>query len=163
MVEINEVLLKSNDIWLHFSKPYQIISVNLLEQVPEALHNIEREINENNWHAAGFVSYEAAPAFDPSMQTLTSTGNFPLLWFGLYPAPNKVNLPIHVQSKNTIDWQTTIKRESYNTAIEKIKEHIAQGKTYQVNYTMRLQANFDQNPGTFFYNLLKTKINMRPI
>ncbi|MDP1545209.1 MAG: aminodeoxychorismate synthase component I, partial [Anaerolineales bacterium] len=33
-------------------------------------------------------------------------------------------------------------KETYNNAIQTIKERIAQGKTYQVNYTMRLSTDF---------------------
>ena len=37
------------------------------------------------------------------------------------------------------------RHDTYNSAIAKIKDYIAAGRTYQVNYTMRLQANFTGN------------------
>ena len=85
-IKINEVLLKDQGKWLHFTKPQQIIAAQKLDDVIPALREIERLTETNNWHAAGFVSYEAATGFDSAHVTHPATG-FPLLWFGLYPAP----------------------------------------------------------------------------
>ena len=87
MIQKNEVLLKHNNEWLHFANPHQIISAASIDDVHAALQEIERLVEENNWHAAGFVSYEAAPAFDSALH-VQSAGDFPLLWFGLYPEPH---------------------------------------------------------------------------
>ena len=57
----------------------------------------------------------------------------------------------------TLNWQADIERESYNTAIEKIKDYIAQGKTYQVNYTMRLNSEFNGGEWDFFLHLAQTQ------
>ena len=87
MIQKNEVLLKHNNEWLHFANPHQIISAASIDDVHDALQEIERLVKANNWHAAGFVSYEAAPAFDSALHVL-SADDFPLLWFGLYPEPH---------------------------------------------------------------------------
>ncbi|MDD1444152.1 hypothetical protein MEO93_28200 [Dolichospermum sp. ST_sed3] len=87
MIQKNEVLLKNNNEWLHFVNPHQIISAANIDDVHAALQEIERQVVENNWHAAGFVTYEAAPAFDRALQ-VRSPDDFPLLWFGLYPEPH---------------------------------------------------------------------------
>jgi para-aminobenzoate synthetase/4-amino-4-deoxychorismate lyase len=121
---------------------------------------MERLIQVNRWYAAGFLSYEAAPAFDPALQTHAwiaqhpaRDSEFPYLWFGLYPEPRVVQLARPQQPKATIDWQPTIDRETYNSAIAKIKDHIAEGRTYQVNYTMQLQADFTGSAWEFFLHL----------
>ncbi len=159
MIQKNEVLLKNNNEWLHFVNPHQIISAANIDDVHAALQEIERLINSNNWHAAGFVTYEAAPAFDRALQ-VRSPDDFPLLWFGLYPEP-------HIRKTSEVlrdlgglvalNWQAGITRESYNTAIEKVKEAIAQGKTYQVNYTMRLNSEFSGEEWDFFLRLAQTQ------
>jgi para-aminobenzoate synthetase/4-amino-4-deoxychorismate lyase len=50
-------------------------------------------------------------------------------------------------------------RDTYNEAIAKIKEYISQGKTYQVNYTMQLRANFDASAWDFFLHLVEAQHN----
>ena len=156
MIEKEEVLLKDNNQWLHFAKPYRVISTNNIEEVRSLLREVEKLVNTNRWHAAGFISYEAAPAFDSALHVLNA-GAFPLLWFGVYPEPRTVELPLPEKSHSELKWNATIKRESYNTAINKIKEHIARGRTYQVNYTMRLNFGFDGSEWDFFLNLAQTQ------
>ncbi len=48
-------------------------------------------------------------------------------------------------------------RDSYDSAVERIREYIARGRTYQVNYTMRLRAAFDAEPWEFFLQLAQTQ------
>jgi para-aminobenzoate synthetase / 4-amino-4-deoxychorismate lyase len=176
-VHKNEVLLKDNAAWLHFTDPYRIISAEILDDVLPALHEIERLSQAKHWYAAGFLSYEAAPAFDSAFQTHdSSTGlnehstlrshcpevvsgarNFPYLWFGLYPTPCIVTLLKSKQPREILSWHPTVCRESYNSAIAEIKEYIAEGRTYQVNYTMRLQTPFTGNAWEFFLHLTQNQ------
>jgi para-aminobenzoate synthetase / 4-amino-4-deoxychorismate lyase len=159
LVQKNEVLLKHHNEWLHFANPHQIISATSIDDVRAALQEIERLVEENNWHAAGFVSYEAGPAFDSALHVL-SADDFPLLWFGLYSKPKTLQTSeIFKDLRGSVErnWQPSIDRESYNTAIEKIKEAIAQGKTYQVNYTMRLNSEFSGGEWNFFLHLAQTQ------
>jgi len=169
LIEKNEVLLKSNNEWIHFANPHRIISATSVRDVRNALQEIEQLVNSNNWHAAGFVSYEAAPAFDNALHVL-STDDFPLLWFGLYSEPHAIktsevyldalkmeSLQKDFRSLGILNWQATVERSSYNTAIEKVKDYIAQGKTYQVNYTMRLSSDFNIDEWSFFLNLVHTQ------
>ena len=158
----NEALVKDGAEWLHFTDPHRLILVETLQEVIPALREVERLIQENQWHAAGFLSYEAAPAFDPVLQTraLTtehSTRELPYLWFGLYPQPRRVALPKPEGPKENLDWQPTICRDTYNAAIETIRNLIADGKTYQVNYTMRLQSHFAGDPWHFFVHLAQNQ------
>jgi len=176
-IKTNEILLKENGEWLHFAMPQQIIVAEKLEEVLPALREIEQLIKVNDWYAAGFLSYEAASAFDTNLQTHTSNllrnehaplphrepshveqfYNFPHLWFGLYSEPRVVTLPKPVQSKEPLNWQPTIDHEVYNSAIEQIKGHIAEGRTYQVNYTMRLQTDFTGKTWDFFLHLAQSQ------
>ncbi len=152
MIQKDDVLLKHENEWLHFNRPHRVISTANIREVRKALQEVEGLVNSKNWHAAGFVSYEAAPAFDRALQ-VHSPSDFPLLWFGLYPEPHVVRLPAPQSSHNALNWQPTTGRESYNIAIEKIKDHIARGRTYQVNYTMRLNSAFDGSEWDLFLAL----------
>ena len=156
IVKQNEVLLKHQNEWLYFSMLHEIIVATNPEEVPGVLSEVERQVQEHGWHAAGFLSYEAAPAFDPVLRTHAADG-FPYLWFGLYPQPRTVSLPKPAHPKIPLDWHPNVERNTYNAAVDQILEYIAQGRTYQVNYTMRLQADFDLSPWEFFLQLAQTQ------
>lgn len=157
----NEVLLKDNGEWLHFREPYRLIEAKKLEEVLPALREIEQLTQINNWYAAGFLSYEAASVFDPALQTrgLARGSQFPYLWFGLYPHPHTMSLPKPSGPTEELNWLPTIDEDSYHAAVEKIKQHIAEGRTYQVNYTMRLQTFFPGSPWHFFLRLTQNQNN----
>lgn len=157
-VKKNEILLKEKNEWLYFSNPHQIIIAERLKDVLPALREVEGLIVANEWYAAGFISYEAASAFDSALQTQPGTG-FPYLWFGLYPEPGLVSPPKSKQQKQVLDWQPTTNRERYHEAIAQIKNYIAAGNTYQVNYTMRLQTDFTGSTWEFFLHLAQNQNN----
>ena len=152
MIGINEVLLKSNNEWMYFSDPHKVLQATDIDAVRETLREVENLVNMNDWYAAGFISYEAAPAFDGALHVLKSS-DFPLLWFGLFPKPQVLKTSevfTNLRGLASYKWQPSIERESYNTAIQKIKDAIASGNTYQVNYTMRLKTDFTEDPWELF-------------
>lgn len=157
MIQTNEIVLRDGDSWLHFANPHRVILAESLEDILPALREIEDAVN-NGFHAAGFISYESAPAFDSAHLTLPSSG-FPLLWFGLYPQPRLISLPQPASPKPTLIWSPTVSRETYNSAIKQIKNQIADGRTYQVNYTMRLQTDFNDDAWNFFLHLAQSQNN----
>ena len=155
-IKTNEVLLHDHDNWLHFRQPQQIIIAQELDEVLPALYKVEQYVEINGWYAAGFLSYEAASAFDSALHTQLGVG-FPYLWFGLYWKPPIVRLPKPAQPKDNLNWRPTVDRETYDSVITQIKEQIAEGRTYQVNYTMRLQSYFSGSPWNFFLHLVQNQ------
>ncbi len=150
MIRANEVLLKNSNEWLYFSDPHKVLQTANVDEVRETLQEVEDLVNINGWYAAGFVSYEAAPAFDNALQVFDLEG-FPLIWFGLYPEPRSLKTSEILRDFRGLaayEWQPSIEREEYNNAIEKIKNAIASGQTYQVNYTMRLGAEIKADTET---------------
>ena len=163
-IKMNESLIKDGDVWLHFADPYRVIVCETLVDVLPALGEVERLTQINGWYAAGFLSYEAAPAFDSALELrpplyLTGTNEFPYLWFGLYPKPRAVALPEPARTNEALNWLPSTDADTYNTAIARIKDYIAEGRTYQVNYTMRLQADFTGNAWEFFLELAQRQNN----
>jgi para-aminobenzoate synthetase / 4-amino-4-deoxychorismate lyase len=78
---IGDVIFRHDNDWWKFSQPHRVILTEKVGEVRQSLEEVEQLVNEHGWTAAGFVSYEAAPAFDASLQVIESHG-FPLLWFG---------------------------------------------------------------------------------
>ena len=141
--------------WLKFSQPSQVIRANCLAEVSSRWQLVNQLVQKYQLYAAGFISYEAASAFDSSLVTHNNS-SFPLLWFGLYEKPELIELPEY-SANFTLDWQPSINQESYYNAISQIKDYIAQGETYQVNYTMKLLAKFTQSPWSYFLQLVKAQ------
>lgn len=143
--------------WLYFRQPLEIISTTDPARVRPLLNQIEQSVNRHGLYAAGFLTYEAAPAFDPAFQ-VHPPSTLPLLWFGLYHLPLPADLPLLKPDAFTLgQWQPAIDQAAYNIALGKIKHHISQGETYQVNYTLRLRANFSGDPQGLFGRLVDSQ------
>lgn len=155
-VSLNTVYLKKDNEWLHFQNPRQIITTNSINEVKDAIQNVESIVNTEGQHAVGFVSYEAASAFDSALQTF-EVNNFPLIWFGLYENPTSLKSLTSQTNLTFQTWHPNIDKEIYNNAIQKIKDYIANGKTYQVNYTMRLITDIEIDPWALFNHLAQTQ------
>ena len=152
-----KVLLQHANKWLSFKKPVEVLTARTPDEVFQALEKIE---TSGLW-AAGFISYEAAGAFDSALKT-HAPGVLPLLQFGLFKNVEQTLLSAHSYKEGRQEclphyelgeWAPSVTRDEYSAAIEKIKEHIAAGDTYRVNYTFRLNAAFSGSPGSFFCDL----------
>ena len=117
-----------------------VIEARTAPEVMPALRQAEALVNARGLYAAGFVSYEAAPGFDSALEVRTDSGEFPLLWFGLYEQPEVVAAPTG-GTPLAGEWAPSVSREAYAAAIDCVKDHIARGDVYEVNYTQRLEGN----------------------
>jgi len=143
------IFLQSADQWLRFENPVEVLTARTPQEVFQCLEKIE---NSGLW-AAGFVSYEASGAFDDALKT-HEPGNLPLLQFGLFQGLEKVGTPRRgVRDYQLGEWKPSVTSGEYFEAIAAIKEHIAAGDTYQVNYTFRLNTEFSGSPFAFFCDL----------
>jgi hypothetical protein len=77
----------------------------------------------------------------------------PLLWFGLYRAP-QVWEHLPAGGAYTLgEWRPSQEIDGYRRAIAQIKQAIARGDTYQVNYTIALHAAWRGDPWGLFVDL----------
>ncbi len=147
--------------WLEFQQPDRIIAVRAIAEVIPALAEISAVV-QRGWWAAGFLAYEAAPAFDPALQT-RRPGPLPLLWFGLYRARHVRARPAFPSlGKNSPSafqaleksWSAAVTPTAFRRAITAIRRKIAAGETYQVNYSFRLRAPWRGDFGALAATLL---------
>ncbi len=137
--------------WLEFSDPRDVVAVRDVGDVRAALRTVEAAVSQRGLHAAGFIGYEAAPAFDPAF-AVPRPGGLPLLWFGLYDAPRaRAIAPVAAAPGGATDWRPDIARGQYDRAFAHIKSLIARGDTYQVNYSFRLRAPFAGDDAWAFF------------
>ncbi len=125
---------------LAFGLPLKILSTEKPNEVRAILREAEAHALSGAW-VAGYVSYEAAEAFDPSFQMQGQT-DMPLAWFGVFDAPlPDTTLPLASSDKN-VAWQPNIGRERFDQDIAALRQNIFDGAAYQVNYTLRLHSRF---------------------
>jgi para-aminobenzoate synthetase/4-amino-4-deoxychorismate lyase len=149
---MNRVVIRDpeNGYWLQFLRPRAVLTAANLSDVMPLLTEVERLVRRNGQYAAGWIGYEASPAFDPALRTRTATA-FPLACFGLFEPPVILTaLPAAAISSGCNAWLPTVNRTEYAAAITRIKDHIALGETYQVNYTLRQRSSFRSDPWEFF-------------
>ncbi|MGG3282939.1 aminodeoxychorismate synthase component I [Paenibacillus solani] len=144
---------------IQLSKPIKIVQTYSLDNVVSLIDIVE-EASNKGYYCAGFISYDAAPAFD-SYCLVQNSSEFPLLWFGVYdPADvvKKGSVSENVTSHGfKLNWKSSIDKIQYIDSIKKIKEEIYQGNSYQVNYTMRLRSHFFGNDYELYRQLRKNQ------
>lgn len=149
-------VLQTDGRWLVFGQPVQVLQATALPEVLDVLRRAEQAVELEGLHAAGFLSYEAAPAFDRSLRVQGGSAT-PLAWFGLFHAPD-VLTDLEDGADFTVGpWQPALSRDRYLQAIHRIKEQIARGYTYQVNFTFPLHAAFVGDPWALFTRLSRSQ------
>ena len=141
--------------WRIFERPLEIVTARRVEDVLPALAKIEAECTRNQRYAAGFLSYEASPAFDSALTT-RPPDHFPLLWFGIYSDVRDGSLedfdaPLPGLADEA--WTPSVSAARYADVFERLQELIRNGDTYQVNYTYRLRTRLTSAPFALFLQL----------
>lgn len=131
-----------------------LLRADRLDDVVPVLHDVERAV-ARGLHAAGFVAYEAAPAFDPALATHPPDPRLPLAWFAVFQARDDVH-PAYDRADGQAElgaWSLDVAEADYLRNVERIRALIAAGDTYQTNYTARLRATFDGDPVALYERL----------
>lgn len=133
------------------------ISAREYHEVIPAVRRVEVAVKQG-FHAAGFISYEAAPGFDANLR-VKSGSDFPLLWFGIFKERHEISAGEFFREGDfeLSDWQPSIDEAQYQNAVEKIRELIAAGDTYQVNFTFRLRAKFRGEAFALYHQLCRSQ------
>ena len=111
--------------WRLFERPLEIVTAMRVEDVRPALEKIEAECARNGRYAAGFVSYEASPAFDGALTT-QPPDRFPLVWFGIYEDVRDRSLEeCHERAQDGFwPWTSSVSAERYAQVFEQIQNLI---------------------------------------
>ncbi|KQU25651.1 aminobenzoate synthetase [Bacillus sp. Leaf13] len=139
---------------LYFTEPKEVFIAHTLQDVLPQFQKVQAAIEQGNY-AAGYVSYEAAPAFEKSFK-VKEGAKMPLLWFGIFEKPEEFPGKI-TGSFQLNDWESETDSHTYNSGFQTIKAEIEKGNTYQVNYTMRLQSMFEGDDFAFYDRLKRAQ------
>ncbi len=135
------------------TRPIGVLEAHHPSEVPDVLAAAEAAATRGTW-VAGFVGYEAAPGLDPDLtvrgRTRTvRTPELPLAWFGLFTGRETASLPSPDGSpapSSPDGWRPSVVRAVYDAAVDRIRRSIAAGETYQVNLTLRLRTELEEDP-----------------
>ncbi|MEM9202043.1 MAG: aminodeoxychorismate synthase component I [Actinomycetota bacterium] len=133
--------------WFSFADPSATWEAESIDEVEAVLEAAEAANRAGHW-VVGMISYDAAPAFDSALRSLRAD-DVPLAAFAAFTAAEPSMLPAG-DDFEIGRWEATRVRREYEADIRRVKDLIAAGETYQVNYTMRLEADFDGDPLGFF-------------
>ena len=136
--------------------PREQLVADSLDQVQEVIAAASAASAAGHW-VAGYVAYEAAPAFDDSLVVRAGTDG-PLAWFGVFNGaieePPLKRDPMAAGAYSVSEWQPSIDQPSYKASFDEIRERIKAGDTYQVNLTFPLTAAFTGDPAGLYADLL---------
>jgi para-aminobenzoate synthetase / 4-amino-4-deoxychorismate lyase len=135
---------------LLFSGAVRTIAAVDLGEIPDLFRQIEEAL-ASGFHVAGYVGYECGYHFEHFDGIAVTSSGLPLAWFGVYRAPTiydhatgrfdeALALPVterasEVPGRFAEYVDLTIPERDYYAKIQRIKEYIAGGETYQVNFT----------------------------
>ncbi|MDE2260753.1 MAG: aminodeoxychorismate synthase component I, partial [Betaproteobacteria bacterium] len=136
-----------------FTQPSVVLKAYHPDEVRRLLDQLD-EATQGGAYAAGYLSYECAPAFESTAQ-VHSPSLQPIAQFGIFAAPEST-LPIATSSEplHCSPWVLGTTPEDYAKNIRLIHEAIERGETYQINYTVRTTAQLTGS-GQLFYERLR--------
>lgn len=148
---------------LLFSDPLEVVTLATLNDIEPFFRRLE-EKSTAGFHLAGWLTYEAGYAFEKRLLHGLSPDDShlppsPLGWFGVYREPERFSAAEvqelfaspGLRSDLIInDLSFNLSEEEYGRKIERIKEQIAAGNLYQVNFTGRYRFTSNGQPSALF-------------
>ena len=138
-----------------FTKPIKELKTRDIDQVEALLKEVET-YQEAGFYAVGYVSYEAAPAFEKkfAVHPAPLMGEY-LLYFTIHEEVETLPFPEDYEAVELpANWKEEVEAPAYQKAIETIHHHIRQGDTYQVNYTVQLSQELKSDPLAIYNRLV---------
>ncbi len=140
---------------LRLLEPHRVLVAHRLDQVQPTISAAEAAAGEGSW-VAGFVAYEAAPAFDARLIVKPSIPGLPLAWFAAFRSVESLP-PGRGETYQSGRWSPEISRDRYRRDIAAIRSLIQAGDTYQTNYTFRLRSRVDGDPVALYADLVEAE------
>lgn len=146
--------------WLVCQAPCGAATARTAGEVPALLREVAAQAARGRV-AAGFVAYEAAPAFDAALAVRSPDGRGPApgappappaAWFGFYDVARLAACPPAVRrgaAWSVGPWRPSLSAAAHAAAVGRVRAHIAAGDTYQVNLTLRLRSRLRGDPWAY--------------
>ena len=138
-----------------FTQPIKELKTRDLAEVTALLAQVE-SYQEQGYYVVGYVSYEAAPAFEEKLAVHKAPllAEF-LLYFTVHDSVETSPIPLTYDEIDLpSNWQEVTSEKDYEKAIAQIHHHLRQGDTYQVNYTVQLKQELSGNPFAIYNRMV---------
>ncbi len=138
-----------------FTQPIKELKTRDLAEVADLLAQVE-SYQEQGYYVVGYVSYEAAPAFEEKLAVhkLPLLGEY-LLYFTVHDRVEISPIPLTYEEVDLpSNWYELTSAADYEKAIAQIHHHLRQGDTYQVNYTVQLKQDLSANPFAIYNRMV---------
>jgi para-aminobenzoate synthetase/4-amino-4-deoxychorismate lyase len=132
-------LLRDGLTWRLYCNPRQTLTAGDPSSLFDLLHEVERHVKAGG-QAAGALNYEAGYALEARLQPLLANSFRPLAFFGFYDDCTIVDGVSFLRDSEIGigNSRPAISRESYCENIAAIRDLIAAGEIYQINFTTRI-------------------------
>ncbi len=141
---------------LLFEYPVEVLLYRPGDQVDRFFARIEQALEQGFW-LAGFFSYEFVYWLLPELGPLKRLKlGVPLAWLGVFKHAKDFSCPFKVKDKGALDLTragTDLPYERYAVILQKIKDYIAQGDVYQINFTFRYLFDTPNTPEELYLAL----------
>lgn len=135
-----------------FEAPDEVLVAWQPQEVPRLLRQAEARAQAGAWCVGG-LSYEAAAAFDPALQTHAPLPGWPLACFGVFERPMPWAAPSPALPAAGAAWHWSMSRDRYGQRVETLRRAIAAGECYQVNLTAALHSEWEGDPAAWMDRL----------
>ena len=144
-----------------FTDPKEIIPIYNKNDLNNSLLLVDSYL-EKGLRGYCLIEYEAGYLMEEKLEKLLPKDDRRFLQFFFFDDKNitkikSANIDFSETDSNSFSvtgFKPNIKRNRFYNDIKKIKRFIAEGDTYQVNYTIKSEFNFSGSYASFFTNLL---------
>lgn len=151
------------DTAMWFERPRDVVTATRLDAVGDALAAAERAV-ASGAHVAGYLAYEAGFAFEAKLRARSPRlPEVPLVWFGLYDAPETLDVPsalarlaprAEAKAAAAEVARFDMSEADYLRAFERVRAHLACGDIYQANLTLRARGHLAGTSAALFRRLM---------
>src|SRR5690606_11820587 len=141
-----------------FQQLTELLIARSADEIAAVLDAAHEHARHGRW-VLGWVTYEAATAFDPALPSLPPQApHTPLAFFAVFdqahawPEP-----PPHEANWRTDPWQGSLNAPVFAAQIERIHDLIRAGEVYQINLTSRLHTRLEGSPMAYFHALHRSQ------
>lgn len=143
-----------------FERPEKFITSRSQRSLLPAIERFDTLIQKNNLGYC-LLNYEAGYCFEEKLEKILSENNEPLFRGFIFSKNNvkeissvKINFSNCFNNYKISNFRICTSRKTYIDNVKKIKKYIAEGDTYQVNYTVTGKFKFSGSLAEFFKSLI---------
>lgn len=143
---------------LAFGAPLHVRQAWVLAEVAGVIAWAEEQARAARWVTLA-LAYEAAPAFDAALAAHPPQPGLPLAWAASHAAPLDSLPGLHPAASPYANgpWRALVPPSDYAGRFARLREWIADGETYQANYTVPFECAFAGDARAWFADLARAQ------